>query len=283
MSAARRAALVSLGAAVGLAVAKLVVGAASGSLGVLAEAVHSGLDAVAALLTLFAVGVAERPPDREHHYGHGKAQHLSALAEAALLAAAAIWIAAEAAARLRHGGSQVDAAWWTFALVAGVLCVDAGRFAVSLRIGRRGNAALIANAWHFASDFAGTCAVLIGLVLVAAGVQGGDSVAAVFVAALVLVAAARLARVNVDVLMDRAPSGLRHRVEQAVREVPGVSEVRSVRVREAGGESFADVVIGVPRLEGIERSHETTAAVERAVASTVGRSHVNVHVEPSVT
>jgi divalent metal cation (Fe/Co/Zn/Cd) transporter len=164
-----------------------------------------------------------------------------------------------------------------------VLAVDATRFTVSLRVGRRGNAALLANAWHFASDFGGTAAVLVGLGLVASGVQGGDSVAALLVAVIVLVAAGRLGWTNIDVLMDRAPRGLRHRVEQAVRGVPGVSEVRSVRVREAGGESFADVIIGVPRLEGLERSHETTDAVERAVESTVGRTHVNVHVEPTAS
>src|SRR5436305_7244256 len=116
MSTARRTALISLAAALALAAAKLVVGAATGSLGVLAEAVHSGLDAAAALLTLYAVGVAERPPDAGHQYGHGKAQHLSALFEALLLSAAAVWVAAAAVGRLRSGGDHVDATWYAFVL-----------------------------------------------------------------------------------------------------------------------------------------------------------------------
>src|SRR5262245_59152121 len=114
MSTARRTALASLVAALALAAGKLVVGLATGSLGVLAEAVHSGLDAAAALLTLYAVGVAERPPDSQHQYGHGKAQHLAALSEALLLSAAAVWIAYEAIGRLRDGGSEVEATWYAF-------------------------------------------------------------------------------------------------------------------------------------------------------------------------
>lgn len=281
MSTGRRTALASLLAAVALAVAKLVVGFATGSLGILAEAVHSGVDAVAALLTLYAVGVAERPADSEHPYGHGKAQHLSALAEAGFLAATALVIAYEALRRLAAGGHPVDATWYAIALMVVVLAVDAGRFAASRRAGtRERSSALMANALHFASDFAGTLAVLIGLLLVRAGLQGADSVAAVLVAAIVLIAAARLGVRNVDVLMDRAPSGAAWQVEQAVRAVDGVTGVRSVRVREAGGESFADVVIGVSRLDGVERSHQVMDRVEQVVADELGRATVTVHAEP---
>jgi cation diffusion facilitator family transporter len=282
MSTARRTALVSLVAAVVLVVVKAAVGFASGSLGVLAEAAHSGIDAVAAVLTLYAVGVAERPPDQEHPYGHGKAQHLAALAEAAFLAGAAVWIAVEAVMRLHSGSSPVDARPYVFAVIIFVLVVDATRATLSLRQGRRDrNAALIANAWHFGSDFIGTVAVLIGLGLAAAGIPGGDSVAGIFVAAIVLVAAIRLAAGNVDVLMDRAPSGQAGVIERAVRNVAGVADVRSVRVREAGGESFADVVIGVSRLEGLEQMHETSDRVEQAVRESLGRAQVQVHVEPA--
>jgi cation diffusion facilitator family transporter len=282
MSTARRTALVSLVAAIVLVGVKLAVGLASGSLGVLAEAAHSGIDAVAALLTLFAVGVAERPPDREHPYGHGKAQHLAALAESVFLAGAAVWIAAEAVVRLSSGSSAVHARAYVFVVVGVVLAIDATRATVSLRTGRsQHNAALIANAWHFGSDFAGTLAVLAGLALARAGVPGGDSVAAIFVAAIVLVAAMRLGHGNVDALMDRAPSGLAGLVERAVRGVAGVAEVRSVRVREAGGESFADVVIGVSRLESLETTHQTTDRVEQAVRDSLGKAQVHVHVEPA--
>lgn len=284
MSTARRTALTSLLGALCLAVAKLWVGLATHSLGVLAEAVHSGVDAAAALLTLYAVGVAERPPDSEHQYGHGKAQHLAALAESVVLAGVAVWIAASAILRLHEGGSPVQARWYAFLLLAFVLAVDAGRTTASYRVGRRlGSPALLANALHFASDFGGSLAVLAGLGLVAEGVKGGDSVAAVVVAVIVLAAAGRLGRINVDVLMDRAPAGTAGRVERAVLAVPGVSDVRSVRVRAAGGENFAEVVIGVPRLQGLESSHAVTDRVEDAVVRELGRAQVAVHVEPSIT
>ncbi len=281
MSSARRTALASLGAAVVLAIAKLAVGLATGSLGILAEAAHSGIDAVAALLTFFAVGVAERPADREHPYGHGKAQHLSALAEATVLGLLALWILVEAVLRLLHGSTAVDATWYAFVLMAAVLVIDAGRATASLRVGRaERNAALMANAAHFGSDFIGSAAVLVGLVLVALGVQGGDSVAAIIVSVIVLAGALRLAWINVDTLMDRAPTGTAERIEQVARAVPGVTGVRSVRVREAGGEAFVDLVIGVSRLEGIERSHGTMDAVEAAVEHELGRAQVVVHAEP---
>ena len=194
MSTARRTALLSFLAALALVATKLLVGLATSSLGILAEALHSGLDAVAALLSLYAVGVAERPPDEQHQYGHGKAQHLAALSEAAILAAVAIWIGFEAVMRLRSGGGDVQPEWYAFVLLFGVLIVDAARWSVSFRTGtRERNAALLASAWHFASDFAGTTAVLIGLALVSAGYPRADAVAALTVAALVLVAAARLA------------------------------------------------------------------------------------------
>ena len=282
MSTARRTALISLLAALGLTAAKIAVGLATSSLGILAEAVHSGLDVVAALLSLYAIGVAERPPDAQHQYGHGKAQHLAALSESVLLAAVASWIGVEAVLRLRSNGGGVEAHWYAFVLLGGVLVVDAGRAGISLRLGRRErNAALLANALHFASDFAGTSAVIVGLALVAAGYPRADAVAALAVATLVLVAAFRMAARNVGVLMDRAPSGLSGLIEAAARQVPGVAEVRSVRVREAGGESFADVVIGVSRLEGLERSHQTMDRVEDAVRSLIGPAQVTVHVEPT--
>jgi len=282
MSTARRTALLSFLAALALVATKLLVGLATSSLGILAEALHSGLDAVAALLSLYAVGVAERPPDEQHQYGHGKAQHLAALSEAAILAAVAIWIGFEAVMRLRSGGGDVQPEWYAFVLLFGVLIVDAARWSVSFRTGtRERNAALLASAWHFASDFAGTTAVLIGLALVSAGYPRADAVAALTVAGLVLVAAARLALRNIDALMDRAPSGLDRQIGQIAQAVPGVAEVRSVRVREAGGESFADVVIGVSRLEGLERSHQTMDQVEDAVGSQIRPAQVTVHVEPS--
>src|SRR5688572_30608581 len=206
MSPQRRIALVSVGAAVVLIGVKLVTGLATGSLGFLSEAAHSGTDLVAALLPLFAVGVAIRPADVGHQYGHGKAEHLSALAEASILVAASLAIMYAAIRRLVDGAAEVEATWWAFLVILLVIVIDAVRTTVSIRASRRyQSAAFGASALHFGSDLAGSTAVLVGLLATRAGYPEGDAAAALFVAVLVLAAAARLIRRNVDVLMDQAP------------------------------------------------------------------------------
>src|SRR5205823_2629018 len=205
----------------------------------------SGTDLVAALLTFFAVGVAGRPADPGHQYGHGKAEHLSALAEAAFLAAASVLIGVRAIERLAGSSAPtVHAAWYAFVVVGAVIVVDVSRTVVSWRASHRyRSAALASNALHFGSDLAGSVAVLVGLVLARAGHPGADSIAALFVAALVLVAASRLARGNVDVLMDRAPADAEAAARAAITQLPEVV-LRRLRMRQAGGRQFADVVIG---------------------------------------
>ena len=283
MSPQRRTALVSVAAAVVLIAVKLASGLTSGSLGLVAEAVHSGTDLIAALLTFFALGVAGKPADSSHTYGHGKAEHLAALAEASTLALVSVGIAALAAARLA-GWAHVDvrAAWWAFAAVGVVLAIDAGRTVVSLRAARTySSAALFSNALHFASDLVGTTAVLFGLIAVRAGWQAGDSLAAFFVAALVLLAAARLMRRNVDVLMDRAPADAVDAARTAIEALQPPVALRRLRLRQAAGHTFADVVIGVPPGAVIGQGHAAADHVEDAVQRVLPGSDVVVHVEPA--
>jgi cation diffusion facilitator family transporter len=278
----RRTALVSVLAASALVVLKLVTGLATGSLGLVSEAVHSGTDLVAALLTFFAVGVAVRPADVGHQYGHGKAEHLAALGEAAILVVASLVIAGRAVSNL-VGTSEpsVDVTWWALAVIALVIAIDASRAVLSLRAGRRyRSAALQANALHFAGDLAGSVAVLAGLLAAAAGYENGDSLAALFVAVLVLLAAARLARRNVDVLMDRAPADAFEAARRAIAAVDPPVQLRRLRLRQAAGRHFADVVIGVPPGAAVGQGHAAADAVEAAVHRAVPESDVVVHVEP---
>jgi cation diffusion facilitator family transporter len=184
MSPQRRTALVSVGAACLLIAIKLVAGLASGSLGLLAEAAHSGTDLAAALLTFFAVSVAVKPADPGHPFGHGKAQNLAALAEASLLVVISLGIGGVAIARLMGAVEfDVDPTWWTFAAIGLVIAIDASRTVVSLRAGRQYRSdALLANALHFGSDLAGTLVVLAGLCAATLGFPEGDAIAALFVA-----------------------------------------------------------------------------------------------------
>ena len=282
MTPQRRTALVSVGAALALIAIKLATGLASGSLGLLSEAVHSGTDLVAALLTFFAVGYAGKPADLGHQYGHGKAEHLAALAEAAALSLVSIAVAALAVGRLLGWVEiEVDAAWWAFLAVGVVIAIDLSRTVVSLRAARRFSSdALLSNALHFGSDLAGTLAVLAGLLAVRAGWSEGDSVAALFVAALVLVAAARLIRRNVDVLMDLAPADTVEAARDAIARIEPPVELRRLRLRQAAGRTFADVVIGVSPAEAVGQGHAAADRVEDALRRTLPGIDAVVHVEP---
>ncbi len=282
MSPQRRTALVSVLAACALIALKVAAGIPSHSLGLLSEAAHSGIDLVAALLTFFAVGVAGRPADPSHAYGHGKAEHLAALAEAAILVVAAVFISWRAVSHLTGlSPTSVHAEWYALLALAVVISVDFSRMLVSLRVGRRyGSAALQANAVHFASDLAGSVAVLGGLLGVRAGWKEADSAAALFVAVLVLAAAARLMRRNVDVLMDRVPSEAHAIASRAIGALEPPVQLRRLRMRQAGGRQFADVVIGVPPGAAVGQGHAAADAVEAAVHDALPESDVVVHVEP---
>ena len=283
MSPQRRTALLSVVAAAALIALKLGTGLATHSLGLLSEAAHSGTDLVAALLTFFAVGVAARPADVGHQYGHGKAEHLSALAEAAVLSVASALIVCRAITRLTgHTHGNVDARWYAIVVIVVVIAIDLGRTVASWRAAHRyRSAALSSNALHFASDLGGSAAVLVGLLLVRAGYQKADAVAALFVACIVVAAAARLMRGNIDVLMDRVPADAEAAARAAIAHIEPAVELRRLRMRQAAGRVFADVVIGVSYDAAVGQGHAAADAVERALESALPEADVVVHVEPT--
>ena len=269
-------------AAIVLIALKLGAGLASHSLGLISEALHSGTDLVAALLTFFAVGVAVRPADIAHQYGHGKAEHLSALAEAAILVAASFFIAWRAITHLVGGRTaSVEARWYAFAVIGIVIVVDISRTVVLWRASRRyRSAALASNALHFASDLGGSVAVLVGLVLVHEGHKRADSAAALFVAVLVLLAAARLMKRNIDVLMDRAPGDAEQAARAAIARIDPPVTLRRLRMRQAGPRQFMDAVISVPPGAAVGQGHAAADRVEDALSAALPGSDVVVHVEP---
>lgn len=282
MSAPQRTALLSIVAAAFLVALKLVTGLLSGSLAFIAEAAHSGTDLVAALLTYFALRVSSRPADAEHPYGHGKAEHLAALGEGGFLVMVSGLIVFESISRLAGPSNHsVDAAWWAFVVIGIVLVVDVSRAVISWRASRRhGSPALAANAVHFASDFAGSLAVLVGLVFVRAGYGNADAIAALIVAALVIGAAVRLMRENVQVLMDRAPAEASEAARAAIEAAEPRAELRRLRVREAAGRHFVDVVLGVAPDAAVQQGHAVADNVEGAVHSALPGSDVTIHIEP---
>jgi cation diffusion facilitator family transporter len=245
----QRTALASVAAAGVLVALKLGAGIATGSLSLISAGIESSGDVVAAVLTFLAVRLGGRPADDDHPYGHRRAENLAALGEAAILTGGGVFIVVEAVGRLVGGGEHFEARWYVFAVIAVAICIDLSRIAVSLRSAAKySSAALRSNAFHFAADLAGSLAVLGGLVLVAAGVQSGDAIAALVVACVIFGAAGRLIYENARVLMvfeqehgaivtlhvkfDRpTPLAEAHRVadeiEARLRALDGVAEART--------------------------------------------------------
>ena len=281
-------ALSSVLAAILLTGTKVVVGLATGSLGILSEALHSGLDLLAALLTLFAVRVSGRPADPEHPYGHGKVENLSALLQTVLLLATCVWIVWEAVERLFFKHVKVDANLWAFLVVVLSLVVDWSRSRALLRTAKKhGSAALEADALHFSTDLWSSGVVLVGLVLLVvarftgiAWLEAADSVAALVVAGIVVWIGWKLGKRNIDALLDSVHPEERLLVAQRAAAVPGVREVRQVRMRRSGAASFVDLTLTVDRGTPLERAHDIAVAAEEAVRQALPRADVVVHVDP---
>src|SRR5215210_6513855 len=277
----RRTALVSIAAATVLVVLKLGTGLLTGSVGLISAGIESSGDVVAAVLTFFAIRLGVRPADADHHYGHRRAENLTALGEAAILTGGGVVVVFEAVGRLRGGGEPFEPRWYVFAVIGIALAIDVSRILVSISTARRySSAALRSNAFHFAGDMVGTLAVLAGLLLVSAGFAQGDAVAALIVAGIIIAAAGRLIYENSRVLMDAAPPDAQTRAERAITSVRDGIELRRLRLRESGGHYFADAVVVVPPGQAIVEGHGVADDVEAAVRAALPGSDVVVHLEP---
>lgn len=284
-----QAALSSVVAAVFLTAFKIVVGVATGSLGILAEAAHSGLDLVAALVTWFAVRIADRPPDQRHLYGHGKVENLSALFETLLLLVTCAWIIYEALQRLFVKEVEVDASIWAFLVMAVSIGIDFGRSRVLRRAAIKHNSqALEADALHFSTDIWSSSVVIAGLIGVKLGewfpqlraLAKADALAALGVALIVIYVSLQLGRRTVEALIDTAPRGLEAQVRQAIEGIPGVVQAHQVRVRSSGAQLFVDVHVVIDDEMHLHNVHNLTDAVENAVKQWIPRADVTVHPEP---
>lgn len=288
-----RAALSSVGAAIVLTSLKLIVGLLTGSLGILAEALHSALDLVAAALTYVAVRLSGQPPDFEHRYGHGRVENLSAFVEAGLLLITAAWVSYESVRRLFFTEVHVEASIWAFLVMGLSIAIDVGRSRNLSRMAKKHNSqALAADALHFRTDIWSSAVVLVGLAAIKLGewfnsdlggwLPKADALAALGVAGIIVFVTSRLLRETVDDLLDRAPGETADLVVEAVERVPGVVDCRRVRLRRAGHLLFADVVIDVARTATFAEEHAITEAVERAIKEALGSDEADivVHSEP---
>ena len=273
---------ISVMAAVVLVSMKLLVGVATGSLGILSEALHSALDFLAALITWVSVKLSDKPADSDHNFGHGKIENFSALLEALLLLATCAWIVYEALSRLFSGNTHIDVGIWSYVVVIASIAIDSWRSRELMRAAKKYKSqALEADALHFSTDILSSFVVLLGLVCANFGYFFADSVAALGVALIVIWVSLRLSMRAVNSLLDKAPEGLHESVEKIISGVDGVVCLHDLRVRSVGPEYEIDVNVHVdPKLSLVD-AHDISERVERAVSQKLGNIIINVHIEPN--
>ena len=274
-------ALVSMLASAVLAAGKLAAGLFTGSLGILSEAIHGLLDFATTVMTLFAVRWSDAPPDEEHHYGHGKAESVSALIATGFLFLTTGWIVYEAARRLLYGHGDVAVTWWAAAIVLISIAVDYNRAAALRRVERKTSSeALEADALHFSSDMWSSAAVLLGLAGVWAGFAVADALAALAVSAFVGLAGFRLGQRTLATLLDTAPEGATERIRAIVAAEPAVLRLARLRLRPAGGTLFAGVVIDVARTMAVDDIVALKQRLTRAIAAAFPNADTTVTTNP---
>ena len=273
----------SLAIGFGLFGAKLGVGFATGSLGVLSEAAHSALDLAASAFAFLAVRAAQKPPDREHPYGHGRTENLAAFAEGLLLLVTAAGIFYAAVSRLASGSSPVVVTGYALGLMVASVAIESGRAGVLAAVGRAARShALQADSKNRITDVLSSGGVLLGLVGVRFGYRWADAAAAVVVAVVVAYAASRLIWRSGDILIDRAPAGAEDDLRRTLGGVAGVRQVRSVRVRRSGPRLLADAVVSARRTLPVEAVERLTGEVRRAVAEAMPELELTLVVEGEV-
>ncbi len=286
----RSAALSSVIAAIGLTSFKIVVGVLTNSLGILAEAAHSGLDLVAALMTFFAVSMSDKPADQEHHFGHGKIENLSALFETVLLLATSAWIIYEAVNRLFFHPAKVEASIWSFVVMGTSIAIDYTRSRILYRAAKKYNSqALEADALHFSTDIWSSSVVILGLigVTLARFVPGltwmsrADAIAAMAVALIVIFISGELGWRTIQALLDAAPKGIADKIVSSVRTIPGITDCHAVRVRPSGAHWFVDLHVTMNGRMPLRAAHAATEKIEKQVHEILPGSDVTVHVDPT--
>lgn len=278
-------ALMSVFAAIFITGFKLIIGLLTGSLGILSEALHSGLDMVAAVITYFSVRVSDKPADEDHNYGHGKIENFSALIETLLLLITCVWIIYEAVSRLTSGETVIEVNVWSYIVVISSIIIDYTRSKALYKVAKKHNSqALEADALHFSTDIWSSTVVLFGLIgYQFFGLYAADSVAALFVAIIVLFVSYRLGRKAIDVLLDKAPKDTIYIVQKVLDTFPEVKKYHSLKVRTSGADTFIKFNIHLEPDLSLLEAHEICDKIEKEINTLVARSEVYIHSEPEST
>ena len=266
-----------------------MVGLLTNSLGILAEAAHSALDLVAALMTLFAVRVSDLPADKEHNFGHGKIENLSALFETLLLLGTSAWIINEAVDRLFFKKAEVTTSVWSFVVMGTSIAIDYTRSRILYRAARKYHSqALEADALHFSTDIWSSSVVIVGLIGVTVSrfvpdihwMSEADAIAAVVVALIVVFISGNLGWRTIQALLDAAPKGVSDKIVRSVGRIKGVEDCHAVRIRPSGASWFVDLHVTMDGDRTLNEAHALTEKIEKKVQGLLPEADVTVHVEP---
>jgi cation diffusion facilitator family transporter len=277
-------ALSSIGGAILITTLKIVVGFWTGSLGILAEAAHSGLDLLAAVITFLAITFSSKPADKEHLYGHGKIENFSALIETILLFVTCAWIIYEAVHRLMDRTVEIDVNFWSFFVMVVSIIVDYTRSrALSKAAKKHRSQALEADALHFETDIWSSSVVILGLIFAAFNIHMADSIAALIVAMIVIYVSYSLGKRTIDELLDRAPTGLEERIITIASSMQGVEKADNIRIRNSGSQTFVDLSLHMKRTMPLEQANALVHQVEDALHAIVPNGDIVIHPEPVET
>jgi cation diffusion facilitator family transporter len=265
---------------------KLAAAAITGSVAILSEALHSGIDLVASVIAFISVRKADEPADVEHPYGHEKVENVAATIEGMLIIVGAGVIVYEAVHRLAVGAS-VDQLGFGIAVIgfSAVANVGVSQF-LSRQARRHDSPALAGDAAHLGTDALTSFGVLLGLVLVqVTGANAIDSVVALAVAAVIVVAGVRILRRSAAVLVDEAPpSEEMDRIEAAIARAradrPDVVGYHKLRARTTGRRRYIDLHVQFRSGTTLERAHELAHLLRDAIETDLGDAEVLIHVEP---
>ena len=278
----RRATNFAVAAAALMIVGKLGAWLATDSVSILSSLADSVMDVLASLINLFAVRQALQPPDREHRFGHGKAEPLAGLGQALFISASAIFLIVEAVGRILEpepiARAPVGIGVMVFAIIVTTALVTYQRRVVRLT----GSTAIRADALHYASDILMNIGVIAALALaMTVGWGLADPIIALAIAAVIIHAAVRVARSAIQQLMDREfPEEDRERIRQIVLEHPDVRNCHDLRTRRSGIDSFIQVHVEMDSSLTLLRAHEISDDVEARIRKVFPHAEVLIHADP---
>ena len=277
----RRATRAALATALLLALFKAVAWWLSGSVSLLAGLTDSLLDGAASLLNQLAVHYALRPADEDHRYGHGKAEALAGLGQAAFICVSAILVGVQGVDRLLHpeplGAQAVGIAVMLLSLVMTALLLAYQRHVVSVTH----STAIRADSLHYRSDLLLNASILLALILAGFGWERMDAIFGIAIALYILWSAISIVREAGAVLMDTELSPqISEHMQQLVREVPGVHGCHDFRTRISGTRWFVQLHLELPGDLPLSRAHELCVAVEHAIHDRYPHAEVLVHADP---